>query len=108
MAVAIGIDLGGTELRAAVVSADGQVLAHTRTATAALMGPAAIIEQMAELVERIAPGHAVRGVGIGSPGPLDAAAGIVIHAPMLRGWDHVPLAELAAARLGLPVRIDND
>jgi glucokinase len=108
MAVAIGIDLGGTELRAAVVSADGQVLAHARTATAATEGPAAIIEQMADLVGRIAPGHAVRGVGIGSPGPLDAAAGIVVHAPMLRGWDHVPLAELAAARLGLPVRIDND
>jgi len=108
MAVAIGIDLGGTELRAAVVSADGQVLAHARTPTAATEGPAAIIEQMAELVERISPGHAVRGVGIGSPGPLDAAAGIVVHAPMLRGWDNVPLAELAAARLGLPVRIDND
>jgi glucokinase len=108
MDVAIGIDLGGTELRAAVVSADGAVLAHARTATAALDGPAAVIAQMADLVGQIAPGHDLRGVGIGSPGPLDAAAGVVVHAPTLSGWDDVPLARLVEARLGLPVRIDND
>jgi glucokinase len=63
---------------------------------------------MADLVEQIAPGHRVLGVGIGSPGPLDAEAGVVVHASTLRGWDDVPLAELVAARLGLPVRLDND
>ena len=108
MTVAIGIDLGGTELRAAVVSADGRVLAHARTETAALDGPAAVIEQMAGLVGQIAPGHDVLGVGIGSPGPLDAEAGIVVHAPTLLGWNDVPLQALAEARLGLPVQIDND
>jgi glucokinase len=108
MDVAIGIDLGGTELRAAVIAADGRVLAHERTATAAEEGPAAIVEQMADLVSRIAQGRPLSGVGIGSPGPLDAAAGIVVHAPTLRGWQDVPLAALASARLGLPVRIDND
>ena len=108
MVVAIGIDLGGTELRAAVVSAEGVVLAHARTETAALDGPAAVIEQMAELVGQIAPGHDVRGVGIGSPGPLDALAGVVVHAPTLRGWEDVPLVALASARFGLPVRVDND
>ena len=108
MEVAIGIDLGGTELRAAVVAADGRVLAHARTETAALDGPAAVIEQMARLIAQIAPGHAVTGVGIGSPGALDAVAGVVVHAPTLRGWADVPLAALASARFGLPVRIDND
>ncbi|WP_419759985.1 ROK family protein [Acidisoma sp.] len=108
MTVAIGIDLGGTELRAAVVSADGEVLAHVRTETAARDGPAAVVSQMAELVGRIAAGHDVRGVGIGSPGPLDAEAGVVVHASTLLGWNDVPLAALAEARLGLPVRIDND
>jgi glucokinase len=108
MTLAIGIDLGGTELRAAVVADDGQILAHARTATAAMDGPAAVIGQMAELVAQITQGHSIAGVGIGSPGPLDAANGIVVHAPTLRGWHHVPLAQLAAARFGLPVRIDND
>jgi glucokinase len=108
MAVAIGIDLGGTELRAAIVSADGEVLAHARTETAALDGPAAVIDQMADLIAQVAPGHDIRGIGIGSPGPLDAEAGVVVHAPTLRGWENIPLAEIAAARFGLPVRIDND
>jgi glucokinase len=108
MDLAIGIDLGGTELRAAVVSAEGEVLAHVRTETAALDGPAAVIEQMADLVGQIAAGHDIRGVGIGSPGPLDAEAGVVIHASTLRGWDDVPLAALASARFGMPVRLDND
>jgi glucokinase len=108
MDAAIGIDLGGTELRAAIVSADGRVLAHARTETAAMAGPDAVIGQMAALVGQIAAAHRIVGVGIGSPGPLDAAAGMVVHAPTLRGWNDVPLARLAAARLGLPVRIDND
>jgi glucokinase len=108
MVVAIGIDLGGTELRAAIVSADGAVLAHARTETAALDGPAAVIDQMVDLIARISPGHDIQGVGIGSPGPLDAAAGVVVHAPTLSGWDDVPLAEIATARFGLPVKIDND
>ena len=108
MTVAIGIDLGGTELRAAVVSAGGEVLAHARTATAALDGPAAVIAQMADLVGQIAPGHDVIGVGIGSPGPLDAEAGVVVHASTLLGWNDVPLRALVEARLGLPVRLDND
>jgi glucokinase len=108
MEAAIGIDLGGTELRAAVVSAAGHVLAHARTETAAMAGPDAVIGQMAALVGQIAGDLRIIGVGIGSPGPLDAAAGVVVHAPTLRGWNDVPLAQLAAARLGLPVRIDND
>jgi glucokinase len=108
MEAAIGIDLGGTELRAAVVSADGRVLAHARTETAAMDGPDAVIGQMAALVGQIRGAHHILGVGIGSPGPLDAAAGRVVHAPTLRGWNDVPLATLAAERLGLPVRIDND
>ena len=108
MTVAIGIDLGGTELRAAVVSSMGEVLAHARTETASLDGPAAVIEQMADLVGQIAAGHDIGGVGIGSPGPLDVDAGMVVHASTLRGWDDVPLAALASARLGLPVRLDND
>jgi glucokinase len=108
MDAAIGIDLGGTELRAAVVSAEGRVLAHARTETAAMDGPDAVIGQMAALVGQIAGEHRIIGVGIGSPGPLDAAAGVVAHAPRLRGWNDVPLATLASERLGLPVRIDND
>jgi glucokinase len=108
MTVAIGIDLGGTQLRAAVVSSAGEVLAHAQTMTAALDGPAAVVAQMADLVGQIAPGHDISGLGIGAPGPLDAEAGVVVDAPTLPGWTDVPLVAMVEARLGLPVRLDND
>lgn len=106
--VAIGIDLGGTELRAAAVDDAGRVLRHAHLPTAARAGPDAVISQMAALVDDVSSGLDPVGIGIGSPGPLDAAAGTVIHAPMLDGWRDVPLARLTTLRLGLPTRIEND
>ena len=54
------------------------------------------------------PDVPVAGLGVGSPGPLDAAAGVVHHAPTLAGWRDVPLRDLLAARLGLEVCLEND
>lgn len=108
---AVGIDLGGTELRAAVVDEGGRVLSRAQTKTDARGGPAAVIEQMAALfadVRDAVPGVTPVGIGVGSPGPLDAEAGIVIGPPTLHGWRDVPLRDLLAERLGLPVRLDND
>ena len=110
-AAAIGVDLGGTALRAAIVAADGAVLAHAEEATRAADGPAAIVGQIAALVGRVRaarPDVPVAGLGVGSPGPLDAAAGVVHHAPTLAGWRDVPLRDLLAARPGLEVRLEND
>lgn len=108
MAVAIGIDLGGTELRAAAMDEAGAVLRHAQVPTAARAGPAAVIAQMERLVEEVGAGLTPIGIGIGSPGPLDAEAGIVLHAPMLTGWWDVPLAQMVAERTGLPTMIEND
>lgn len=108
MPIAIGIDLGGTELRAAAMDETARILRHARLPTAADAGPAAIVEQMARLVDEVSSGMVPTGIGIGSPGPLDVAAGTVIHAPMLRGWRDVPLARLVAARTGLPTFLEND
>lgn len=108
MPTVIGIDLGGTELRAAMMDETAQVLRHARVPTAAEAGPAAIVEQMARLVDEVSSGLTPVGIGIGSPGPLDTASGTVIHAPMLRGWRDVPLARLVTERTGLPTFLEND
>jgi len=108
MPIVVGIDLGGTELRAAAMDESAQVLRHARLPTAADAGPAAIVEQMARLVDEVSSGLVPVGIGIGSPGPLDAASGTVIHAPMLRGWRDVPLARLVTERTGLPTFLEND
>ncbi|MBB5751575.1 ROK family protein [Prosthecomicrobium pneumaticum] len=108
---ALAVDLGGTELRAAIVEETGAVSAFAATATAAAAGPDAVIDQIVALVGRVAterPQIAPVGLGVGAPGPLDGEAGIAIAPPTLAGWRDVPLAARLEARLGLPVRIEND
>ena len=111
MRTALGIDLGGTDLRVALVSDAGDVLSHVRTQTAASAGPEAVIAQIVALVGSLpSPLEAPppEGIGIGSPGPLDAGSGVVQSPPTLAGWRDVPLARQIADRLALPTALDND
>lgn len=108
--LAIGIDLGGTQLRAALVDGEGAVLARAATLTDIAGGPAGVLAQMRRLVAEVsgrAQGEVV-GVGISSPGPLDTTEGIVLHIPTLPGWDDFPLRDRLAAELSLAVVIEND
>ncbi len=112
MNYAIGIDLGGTDLRAALVTRDtGEVLRHDRVRTDHVGGPAAVIAQMVALVAHVRqgfPDSELLGVGVGSPGPLNSDEGIVMTPPNLPGWYNVPLRALLADRLGLRVELGND
>jgi glucokinase len=111
MRYAIGVDLGGTEIRAGLVSIDGALIAHDQTFTAAEKGPTAVIDQIEALVRRVStevPAGEILGIGVGSPGPLDPFEGIVLRAPTLRGWIDVPLRSLLSSRIGQRVEINND
>ena len=108
--VALAVDIGGTELRAALVDG-GEILAFAAAPTLASGGPDAVvgqIEALAATVRAAAPDRTVAGLGIGAPGPLDPLAEIVIEPPTLTGWSEVPLAAILRKRLGLPVRLEND
>ncbi len=108
---ALAVDLGGTQLRAAVVDRSGAIRASTVTATRALDGPAAVIEQITAAVDKLLaamPALQVLGLGVGAPGPLDPMAGISIAPPTLAGWRDVPLAALLEERLGVAVTVEND
>ncbi|QWW70766.1 ROK family protein [Rhizobium sp. WYJ-E13] len=109
--IALAFDLGGTELRAALVGDGGKLLAFASVPTLARDGPNAVIEQIAMLAEKICsdvPDAKPLGIGIGAPGPLDPVAGILTAPPTLSGWREVPLARLLEDRLNLPVRLEND
>lgn len=108
----IGVDLGGTQLRAILADSDGHCIARTRTQTHTHAGPDAVIAQMITAIREMQaalPPHAVvRGVGIGSPGPLDPQTGIVFEIPNMPGWNGIPLRQRIADETGLLVVLGND
>jgi glucokinase len=109
--LAIAIDLGGTQLRAALVDASGAIVARASAATDVAGGPQATVVQMSELCARIGVEEhrsGIVGLGVCAPGPLDSETGTIIGIPTLPGWEDFPLAATLAQKFGLPVVVEND
>jgi glucokinase len=109
--LAIGIDLGGTKIAAGLVDSRGRIRAHRRASTPR-GGPRIVIAEIASLVEGLLSAAGVRrrsaaGVGVGIPGQLDLARGIVLNAPNLE-WKNVAFASRLAKQVRMRVAIDND
>jgi glucokinase len=109
---AIGIDLGGTNLKLALLDADHRIAAQLTAPTRGAEGHEAVIERMVAGVEELrarAPHLVARGIGVGVPGLVDMAAGVTGDLPNLPGrWIDVPVGPAVAAATGLPVGVIND
>lgn len=122
--LAIGIDLGATKVAGALVNKHGEAVAEARALTQAPLtqakeGADPVVTRIAEVVGQLLAqvptdsAGSVIGVGIGTPGLVDGAAGIVRNAVNL-GWTEVALAEQTAAAIArqngitLPVWVEND
>ncbi|HMX25912.1 MAG TPA: ROK family protein, partial [Blastocatellia bacterium] len=108
----IGIDLGGTNIKAALVNTDtGEITATRSTPTQAREGHDAVIAQMAVLSEEILLSTDktkadIGGIGIGIPGALDLDKGTTVFLPNLPGnWRNVPVRDQLARLTGLHVAI---
>lgn len=111
----IGCDLGGTNLRAALVDVEtGKVLFQQSVPTLAREGHDAVMRRMADLFLTMIKAAGLKpqdvsGIGIGVPGVLDLEKGETIFLPNLPGtWPHVPLRDVLQERTGLPVALLND
>ncbi len=111
----IGIDLGGTNIKAALVNTDtGEITAVHSTPTHARGGHDAVIAQMAKLVDGIITESGwtsadVGGIGVGLPGSLDLEKGLTIFLPNLPGnWRNVPVRDQLSKWTNLPVALIND
>lgn len=108
----IGVDLGGTNLRIAAVTPDGERLETIGLPTRLGAGPEAVLDDMAQGILRLASAHGRRGdllgIGVGSPGPLELPAGVLRHPPNLPGFDGLSLRSELERRLGRPVQVDSD
>ena len=112
----LALDLGGTQIRAAVVVDGGVVVAVHRTRTPVDAGGAAIVAACVEALATVRREDAARagarplaGVGISAPGPVDPVAGMILDPPNLGPtFREIPLASLIGDALGLPAFLDRD
>lgn len=105
----IGIDLGGTNIKGALLDFQGKIIEKYEIATLANGGPEVVagrIAQVAKILINNLKGKIV-GMGIGVPGQPDQSNGSVIFAPNLR-WQHVPLIPMLKLSLDFPMFLEND
>jgi glucokinase len=109
----VGIDLGGTKIASALVDESGQILAHDRRETRAADGQDAVVGRIQESARAVIEAgelepSSIDGIGIGAPGPIDMAAGLVVAPPNLPGWDRVPLKKKLESELAITTYLEND
>jgi glucokinase len=109
---AIGIDLGGTNLKLALLDEENRIVARRTAPTSGSAGHGAVLERMIDGVKELRaarPEIDVEGIGIGVPGDVDMVTGITGDLPNLPGrWRDVPVGPAIAAATGLPTGVIND
>jgi glucokinase len=107
----VGVDIGGTTIKAGIVTAAGSILYQNKFPTLADQGPKAVLKQINEaILDAIdKSGHqTMTAIGIGCPGVVDDA-GVVKAPPNFIDWDEVPLKrELSELFPGIPIEVEND
>lgn len=109
----IGVDLGATNTKIALLSNRARVLARFTFPTASYSHRQALIEKLIYEIDRLLSLNTIsfnniRGIGIGLPGLIDFSRGIVFNLTNIPGWNNIPFKKILEHRLGMPVYIDND
>jgi glucokinase len=104
--------LGGTKISTALVTREGAILARDYRQTLALEGKEAVIARMVAAARQMIaakPEDAeIAAIGVGAPGPMDCAAGVLLEPPNLPGWENVPLKQVIEDTLGIKTFLEND
>ncbi|MGM7719700.1 ROK family protein [Metabacillus sp. Hm71] len=108
MSLRIGIDLGGTNLRVALVDQQGEIVKICQAPTEAEKGHHYTIDKMLNMIKEVTNGNRICGIGIGAPGPLDYQTGVILSPPNLPGWKNVNLVKVVKEHTGVDVCLNND
>jgi glucokinase len=110
-AFAIGVDLGGTNLRIAAVDDTGRLMEKMTTGTQVARGRDHVIDEMSAAIRELAAkfkADTLLGIGIGVPGIIDMETGMLRESPNLPGWHDYPVRDEIEKRLGTRVILEND
>jgi len=108
---AIGVDLGGTNLRAAAVSASGEMIERVSAETDLTKGAEHVVADIVRCIESVrdkVPNQRLAGVGIGVPGFIRMAEGFIVGSHNLPPLNNYPIRDAIEQKLGTPVVLEND
>lgn len=115
MKTAIGLDLGGTSIKYALVDEEGQIMHQDIRPSSATVSAEAVIDQLCKCIEDIEgflsskEGIELKGIGIGTPGIIDETNRIVLGgAENIQGWENIPLARIIEEKTQLRTVVAND
>lgn len=113
MAKRIGIDVGGTNVKIALVDEKGKIIYSNSVPTYAKMGYEYTVNNIKQAIrdlmkETNTTEKNIEGIGFDFPGQVDCKTGIVKLAPNIPGWVNVPIAQMIEEEFHIPTRIDND
>lgn len=108
----VGIDLGGTFIKAGIVGKNGKILAKEKAPTQGEQGAETVAKNIADVIRLLLEKTGIStdeiiGVGMGVPGMIDSKKGEVVYSSNLK-WRHFPIAKAVESLSGLPVKIAND
>lgn len=109
----IGVDVGGTNIKIALVDSEGQISYSKSFPTRAEMGYEYTINSMKEAIATLLQEtnnnkDTIEGIGFGFPGQIDYKKGIVRLSPNIPGWTEIPIASEIEKEFHIPTRVDND
>jgi len=105
----IAVDIGGTQIRAALCDAQGTIYHRVADVTAPQEGSEAVMDRIERAIRQVWPADtAVEHIGVTAPGPLDPWRGVVLEAPNIPCWENYPLRDTIQQRLGIPTLVGND
>lgn len=104
----IGVDLGGTNVRAAIVDEDGKVLIQKKSPSYAQEGKEKVMDTIINLIKSLPDYESCSGIGVGVPGPCDEKTGSMVLATNLPGFEGYSIANKLEETFNMPSFIDND
>lgn len=107
MNVFLGIDWGGTYIKAGVVDSQGRILKKLTLASKQLRQKQVFIKEIGSLVKKFSSFN-IQAVGIGAPGIINIKKGFIYYLPNIEGWRNYPLKKTLEKKLKIPVFVDND
>lgn len=110
---ALGLDLGGTKIAAAIVTAEGQLASRQQRMAMAYEGPRAVIARITSTINDVLEqaglsASRIHSIGVAAAGFINQEKGIITASPNLPGWENIPLREMVQQKYGIPVVLLND